>query len=176
MFCFLDCVLLHANCWGYRLKDLTAKPVWDVLMMQGGTAGSRSNPLSADHDANNEAFIVDSGASVHATGDRALFSDDITAALQPEDTLVLRMANGSTLTVQGCGTVRHDNITLHGVLYAPGLDINAVSVSKLGEQGYTVEFTRTTCFIRDASTGDLAGKGHLVDGLYELDFLEALRA
>ena len=160
-----------------RLKDLsTARSAWDVLMMQGGTGGSSSNPVSADHAANNEApFIVDSGASVHAAGNRALFSGDITAVPELEGT-ELRMANGSTLTVEGSGTVRHDNIALHGVLFAPGLDINAVSVSKLGEQGYTVEFTRTTCFIRDVITGDLVGKGHLVEGLYELDFLEAPRA
>jgi hypothetical protein len=143
-------------------------------MMQGSTGGSSSNPVTADQNANNESFILDSGASVHATGNRAVLSD-IKAVLQPEDT-VLCMANGSTLTAQESGTVRHDNITLVGVLYAPGLDINAVSVSKLGEQGYTVEFTRTTCFIRDAITGDLVGKGHLVAGLYELDFLEGPRA
>ncbi|KAG2561954.1 hypothetical protein PVAP13_8KG196804 [Panicum virgatum] len=156
------------------LKDLTARPAREVLMMQGGTGGSSSNPVSADHDANNVKFIVDSGASVHAAGNRGVFSD-ITAVLELEGT-ELRMANGSTLTVEGCGTVRHDNIALHDVMFAPGLDINAASVSKLGEQGYTVEFTRTTCFIRDASTGELVGKGHLVDGLYELDFLEAPRA
>jgi len=148
-----------------------------MLMMQpGGTGGSSSNPVSADHDANNNAaFIVDSGASVHAAGNRALFSDDVTAVHELE-VPELRMANGSTLTVEWRGTVRHDNIALDGVLFAPGLDVNAVSVSKLGEQGCTVEFTRTSCFIRDAGTGELVGKGHLVDGLYELDFLEAPRA
>ncbi|CAN6363711.1 unnamed protein product [Urochloa humidicola] len=141
--------------------------------------GSASNPPSAD-DVADETFIVDSGASVHATGNRALFSH-LAAVLQPQGSTTatrraLYMANGSTLSIQGCGTVRRDNITLHGVLFAPGLAKNIVSVSKLGERGYTVEFTRTRCFIRDASTGDLAGKGRLVDGLFELDFLEAPRA
>ncbi|CAD6255753.1 unnamed protein product [Miscanthus lutarioriparius] len=80
------------------------------------------------------------------------------------------------MDITGRGTVRHHNITLHGVLLVPRLAVNIVSVSKLGELDYTVEFTRTNCFIRGAGTGDLVGEGHLVNGLFELDFLQAPRA
>lgn len=156
----------------------TSDNVGDVFMMQGsGNGGSstntRDNELS-DHDASNDvkkSFIVDSGASVHATGDPTLFSylEDTTTSKR------LCMANGSMVDITGRGTVRHHDITLHGVLFARGLAVNIVSVSKLGELDYTVEFTRTSCFIRDAGTGDLVGKGHLVNGLFELDFLKAPR-
>ncbi|CAD6255750.1 unnamed protein product [Miscanthus lutarioriparius] len=159
----------------YFFKE-TGQHVGDVFMMQGsGNGGSGSNSRdnqSSDHDAVDvKSFIVDSGASVHATGDPNLFShlEDTTTNMR------LCTANGSTMDITGRGTVRHHNITLHGVLLVPRLAVNIVSVSKLGELDYTVEFTRTNCFIRDAGTGDLVGEGHLVNGLFELDFLQAPR-
>jgi hypothetical protein len=150
--------------------------VGDVFMMQGcgngGSSSSSRDNQSSDHDAVDvKTFIVDSGASVHATGDLTLFSylEETTSNKK------LCMANGSIVDVTGRGTVRHQNITLHDVLLAPGLAVNIVSVSKLGELDYTVEFRRTGCFIWDAGTGDLVGEGHLVNGLFELDFLNAPR-
>lgn len=147
-------------------------------MMQGGAGGRSSNPPSAQNGAN-DAFIVDSGATDHATGNGALFTHlnpmPPPAGTSTTSSMVLRVANDSALPVLGRGTVRRENISLHGVLFAPGLAKNIVSVSKLGELGYNVEFTRTSCFIWDARTGDLVGKGRLVDGLFELEFLEAPR-
>ncbi|CAD6255755.1 unnamed protein product [Miscanthus lutarioriparius] len=137
----------------------TGQHVGDVFMMQGsGNGGSGSNSRDnqwSDHDAVDvKSFIVDSGASVHATGDPNLFSylEDTTTNMR------LCTANGSTMDITGRGTVRHHNITLHGVLLVPRLAVNIVSVSKLGELDYTVEFTRTNCFIRDAAQGTLSGK------------------
>jgi len=157
----------------------TGEHVGDVFMQGDGNGGSSTNNSrnnqSSDHAAIDimKPFILDSGASFHATGDLTLFSslEDTTTDMS------LCTANGSMLDIIGQGTVQHDNIALHGVLLVPELDVNIVSVSKLVELDYTVEFTGTGCFIRDASTGDLVGKGrHLDNGLFELDFLNGPRA
>lgn len=41
----------------------------------------------------------------------------------------------------------------------------------LAQLDYCINFTKTGCFVREAATGDLAGKGRLVAGLFQLDFL-----
>ncbi|KAJ1277175.1 hypothetical protein BS78_05G274800 [Paspalum vaginatum] len=149
--------------------------------MMDGMAGGGNPPSAADNNSvATEVFIVDSGASVHATGDRRVFSH-LSVIVQPESSTAatrrsrsrahVRVANGSELPIHGFGTVRRDHITLHGVLFVPGLSKNIVSVPKLTERGYTVEFTHTRCFIRDAY-GATAGQASLVNGLYELDFLQ----
>lgn len=85
----------------------------------GSTTNSRDSQLS-DHDAVHvksfivnsrfkRKFIVNSGASVHATGDLTLFSylEDTTTNTR------LCTANGM-LDITGRGTVQHHNITLYG--------------------------------------------------------------
>lgn len=131
-----------------------------ILMTDEGGGGSRMVCL--------KGFIVDSGASVHATGNRALLS---WYESLHTDRFILG-ASGHRLRVSGSGSVCTDRIILNDVLYVPGLEKNVVSVAKLAELDYGVDFGNTGCFIRDDRTGALVGKGRCVAGLYQLDYLK----
>jgi hypothetical protein len=123
--------------------------------------------------ANNDTvFILDSGAAVHVSGNYALFSS--LTAVAPG--VSVRAASGHTLPIVGCGSIVQHGFKLRGIFYVPGLTRNLVSVSKLTELDYRVEFLGQQCFIRDtrsdAPHGTLVGTGRRVDGIYELDTLE----
>ncbi|XP_044345478.1 uncharacterized protein [Triticum aestivum] len=130
-----------------------------ILMTDEGGGGSRMV----------QGFIVDSGASVHATGNRALLS---WYESLHTDRFILG-ASGHRLRVSGSGSVCTDRIILNDVLYVPGLEKSVVSVAKLAELNYGVDFGKTGCFIRDdRHTRNLVGKGRRVAGLYQLDYLK----
>lgn len=72
------------------------------------------------------------------------------------------------------GAVVTDTIVLPGVWFVPGLAVNLVSVSQLGELDYSIGFGCGECCIRSATGGGtIVGKARLKEGgLYVLDFLK----
>jgi len=117
---------------------------------------------------NDFLFILDSGASVHATPRYYLLKDMV--AVPPGQSV--RAANGKNIPIRGRGRVSLENfITLEDVDYIPGLTANIVSVSKLAELDYEV-IMGAECFVRDNTAGGaLVGRGRCVDGVYVLDYL-----
>lgn len=116
-----------------------------------------------------DRFYVDSGANIHATGNRNLISNLTT---DNAGTLVKTSNMHFPLFSHGCGHVSYENITLPDVHYVPGLGINSVSVSKLNELDYMLMFVPNDgCSIIDTRTNELAGHGRPVSGLFELDYL-----
>ncbi|CAL4985976.1 unnamed protein product [Urochloa decumbens] len=118
---------------------------------------------------NDFRFILDSGAAVHASPRYYLFKELVAVA---EGQSVLA-ANGKDVRVRGRGRVSLENfITLDDVDYIPGLISNIVSVSKLTELDYIVQFTGARCFVRDGRDGGLlVGSGRLIGGVFVLDYL-----
>ncbi|CAO2150165.1 unnamed protein product [Urochloa humidicola] len=118
---------------------------------------------------NDFRFILDSGAAVHASPRYYLFNELVAVA---EGQSVLA-ANGKDVRVRGRGRVSLENfITLDDVDYIPGLISNIVSVSKLTELDYIVQFTGAGCFVRDGRAGGLlVGSGRLIGGVFVLDYL-----
>ncbi|KAF8652313.1 hypothetical protein HU200_062840 [Digitaria exilis] len=114
-------------------------------------------------------FILDSGASVHATP-RYYLLKDLKAVAAGQSVLA---ANGKKLHICGRGCVSLDNITLYDVNYIPGLTANIVSVSKLMKLDYEINFLGTECVIKDTRSGRAeVGKGHLINnGVFVLDYL-----
>jgi len=118
---------------------------------------------------NDFRFILDSGASVHATP-RYYLLKDLVAVAQGQ---TVRAANGKDIPIRGRGRVSLENfIALEDVDYIPGLAANVVSVSKLADLDYEVKFRGAECFVRDNTAGGaLVGRGRRVGGVYVLDYL-----
>ncbi|TPX47302.1 DNA-directed DNA polymerase [Chytriomyces confervae] len=90
---------------------------------------------SADGD-----WILDSGASNHMTGDKAIIRD-----LKPQDDLgKVTVASGDQFEITGVGSIElmgeEGMVTITGVLYVPDLSVNLLSISALSMKGATVNF------------------------------------
>lgn len=115
-------------------------------------------------------FILDSGASVHATPRYYLLQN--LKAVAPGHSV--HAANGKELHIRGRGSVSLDNyITLDDVDYIPGLTANIVSVSKLMKLDYEINFAGAGCVVRDPRNGGAkVGEGRLIsNGVFVLDYL-----
>ncbi|RCV39545.1 hypothetical protein SETIT_8G233100v2 [Setaria italica] len=138
------------------------------IFMTGDAAGATTEPRIADHPVFSTKFILDSGATTHATGNRSLFP----WLFPVQEGGEIIAANGHGLAVRGFGPVVMENFRLNGVLYVPGLSCNVISLSKLIELDYGVAFSRAGCLIKDLRTGEIVGNASLVRGLYHFDRLE----
>jgi hypothetical protein len=60
---------------------------------------------------------------------------------------------------------------INDVLYVPGIKQNLLLVGCISDQGYTVEFVKNICIIRDMKTRCIVGKGHRLGrkGFYKLE-------
>ncbi|SGY18614.1 BQ5605_C014g07413 [Microbotryum silenes-dioicae] len=115
-----------------------------------------------------DAFVVDSGATTHMVADRSLF----TTYRPTAHTKIGGIAGG--ITAIGMGDVPFvantgHPITLRGVLHAPGLHVNLLSVSRLCDTD-RVRLAFTSDSIDITKDGQAIAHGTRVnDGLYLLD-------
>lgn len=102
-------------------------------------------------ESTDDKWVVDSGATAHVSNNKQLF-DSFT---QTKGTV--SMANNHNETVEGRGNINIDlvntkgekaRVTLLDVLYAPNIQGNMLSVSKLTSNGYVVLFNKGLCEIR----------------------------
>jgi hypothetical protein len=107
------------------------------------------------------AFILDSGASHHLTGNRQLF--DRRSSAPVIDTL--SVGNAYRMEIVGRGSISRGRITLPDVLYVPALGVNVVSVSQLASMDYKVEFTRHGFSVRESLGDEVVSRGTRVDGV-----------
>jgi hypothetical protein len=144
-----------------------------IYMVDGGTQG-----INADRPMH-DVFIIDSGAAVHCTGDRSLFSDDYAEAIPKA---YIRGASGKQMPVRGTGSICNDKFQLQDVLYVPDLnqpDIKKtiISVSMLTKLGYSVNFDGTSCSVINNRKRiwtwqhEVVGEAHMEHGHYMLDYL-----
>ncbi|KAF8665885.1 hypothetical protein HU200_053968 [Digitaria exilis] len=115
-------------------------------------------------------FILDSGASVHATP-RYYLLKGLEAVAAGRS---VHAANGKELHIRGRGCVSLDNyITLDDVDYIPGLTANIVSVSKLMKLDYEINFVGAGCAVKDPRAGGAkVGEGRLIsNGVFVLGYL-----
>ena len=110
-----------------------------------------------------DAWIIDSGASNHMTGNGKFLSEGSSAKNQPR----IRLPTGETSAIAHFGTVELKNgITLKKVLHVPAFKHNLLSVQKLTQDGgYTVNFHPQYCVIQESATGSIRAVGKSVDGL-----------
>ena len=116
--------------------------------------------------AGKSAWIVDSGASDHMTGDITNFSK----YLPCHDNSTVRIADGTHSAVVGKGLVTiSQDITLRDVLYVPQLDCNLLSISKLTKDlNCVTKFLPCTCEFQALDSGKKIGNAEECGGLYIL--------
>lgn len=122
----------------------------------------------------NQAWIVDSGATCHMGKDAKMFSN-----LETMDR-PLRITLGDGRCVSSCqrGKVpitmrvngRNIDCTLHDVLLVPELSFNLFSISKSSERGASVKFEGEKCLIFGPKKNQVA-VAKRKEGLYHLDFV-----
>eukprot|EP00253_Pinus_taeda_P016154 PITA_16154 len=101
-----------------------------------------------------------SGASIHMTGNKGLFS-----TLEEKDLQMrIKMGDDGKYCVSGEGTVVFQKehgapLTLTDVKYVPRLKKNLVSVVMLQDKGYDVVFSKGKAFLRHIATGQTKGIG-----------------
>lgn len=120
---------------------------------------------------NKKSWLIDSGASCHATGDLEFFSE-----INETDDKNITIANGLKLKVEGIGSgdlnvLKEDGsyqtIGLENVLYVPELTESLISVKCVTSKGFDVHFEENRCLI----TKDKAFVAFAIaepDRLYEL--------
>lgn len=114
-------------------------------------------------------WIIDSGASSHMCSDRNLFSD-----IQFGSFGDITIASGDKISAKGQGTVtlcvgltdKRLEIILLNVLYVPNLETNLMSVKKITEKGFSVNFSKYGCHLNGGGASHKIGQ--YSNGVYEL--------
>lgn len=88
-----------------------------------------------DHDLSRHRWVLDTGATNHMTGARAVFAEMDTGV-----TGSVRFGDGSVVAIEGRGTIiflckNGEHRTLTGVYYIPRLKTNIISIGQLDESG-----------------------------------------
>lgn len=119
-------------------------------------------------------LILDSGASMHATGNLGLLSE-FTRAPGSSSAAVYHTRDGKDLRIAGVGTIACDKFHLPHVHYVPelGSRFTLASVQLLAGCDYLVMFCGGWCYVKKRNNGSLVGRGrmHDEDGLYHLEYL-----
>lgn len=115
-------------------------------------------------------WIIDSGASIHMCAERESF---VKFNEHHKEEIVI--ANGDIVKTFGIGDVIIQvktsegplNITLENVLYLPNADENLLSVKKIMERGFSIEFNKHGCFVTDGV--ESLKLGRLDGGVWKLN-------
>jgi len=95
-------------------------------------------------------WIIDSGASRHLCGNRNAFATYTNISKVQEITI----ADGTKIKAKGVGTIeivsQESSMTLKDVWHVPDICGNLLSVLRMVDAGYTLEFGQTTCNVRKA--------------------------
>lgn len=118
-----------------------------------------------------DGFILDSGASCHVSCDKSIFID---LDMSHHDKVFV--ANGNEVTSSGRGNIRvvfqNENgestkVTLCDVLFVPSFGGNLISVKKLAQKGFMVNFKAEKCEI-SYPNGKQIAIGDIQNGLYKM--------
>lgn len=103
----------------------------------------------ATRTGNDTHWTMDTGASDHLTVNKDLLN------FYKKETNKIQTANGAEIISPGKGNIQfettNDNGLIKNVLYCPSLTQNLLSAGKLADQGCTVIFNKTNCFVLENS-------------------------
>ncbi|XP_056697415.1 uncharacterized protein [Spinacia oleracea] len=144
---------------GNSSNQLFTSEQWKALAGLFGNSAIPENRLNGKFD--NNAWIIDTGATHHIMGKKSLLFD----TQQVEYPVGLPNGEFVIATLEG-SVCLSDTITLKHVLYAPHFSCNLLSVSQLNDDLQSiVQFDSYMCAIQDP-TKELIGTGVRRDGLY----------
>ena len=108
-------------------------------------------------------WILDTGATVHATGFLGCLFDQFDGVNCP-----ITLPNGSVINSIRRGKVKlSTSLILKNVFFVPSLNCNLISISQLlDEQRCDILFTRNSCFLQDRISRMVIGAGERRGGLY----------
>jgi hypothetical protein len=131
---------------------------------------AHSSKSSHPHQSFDTVWMLDSGATHHVTR-----NPDIISNIQPVIHNPMTDAIGKSHLVKGKGKVfvqlpDGEIKCIDNVLYVPGVHRNLLSIGCIENQGYTLEFVKSTCIIRDLNTRQIFAKAERLSnrGLYQL--------
>ncbi|KAK1360650.1 hypothetical protein POM88_045124 [Heracleum sosnowskyi] len=107
-------------------------------------------------------LVMDSGCSVHMTGNKALLSEyeeKVGPTVSYGDDNI-----GQTL---GYGNIIIGNVIIEKVALVKGLKHNLLSISQITDRGYHVNFYSTHCEVVDKVSGKVALTGYMHGNIYE---------
>ena len=132
-----DQEFIDINCNEFEIDNMMNKPT-EIY------ANSFHSVVNKNHVS---GWIVDSGASLHMTYDKSLFTQ-----LQLRNSGRIKIANGDFIPIKGFGSVRilfrtncdTITLTLANVVYVPDLEVNLLPVNELNKENYSVLFEKST--------------------------------
>jgi len=141
---------------GHMKKDCKKYRAWKEKNEKANAATADRNNKdnlcfnTSNEDDTRKSWYIDSGATSHMTNNREFFDKTFTSV---EDKVTV--ANGKEAKITGIGSGRikcyNENatktITLKNVLYIPSLHSNLLSVKKITEHGFIIEFKNKICNI-----------------------------
>ena len=123
--------------------------------------------LSFSRQNNKDVWYVDSGFSMHMTGDRKKF-----VSLKEKKDGTVSFGNDGSSNVIGSGTVslRSKDDLAKNVLLVENMNHNLLSVGQMCDQGHTMLFNSTKCKIRKGRYGKIvAAASRAPNDIYVLD-------
>jgi GAG-pre-integrase domain len=114
-------------------------------------------------------WIVDSGASHQVTND----INSLSSFLPYDGMVALHIGNGTGMVIHHIGslsfTISNFTFPLQDILYVSTFTTNLLSLSKLLiDNSILIEFTSSSCLIKDRATKTLLLQTKLINGLYTL--------
>jgi hypothetical protein len=132
---------------------------WKILVnMLESQKGNSSERMTGK-----EAWIIDTGASNHMTGNLRSLQE-----LKDIQGCPVGMPDGQKVVATKEGTTTLDGgLKLSNVLYVPQLNCSLISMTQLiDETNCIVQFTNSLCVMQDRTSRMLIGLGERIDGLY----------
>ena len=99
-------------------------------------------------------WIIDSGCSMHMTGDKALLSQFV----EKTGPTITFGDNNKGYTV-GYGRLEIGNVVIDDITLVDGLQHNLLSVSQFNDKGFKVDFNILDCNIYHKKDGNLSLRG-----------------
>jgi gag-polypeptide of LTR copia-type len=117
-----------------------------------------------------KSWFLDSGATTHVTNDLNNLSSSSVYTGRDQ----VHMGNGSGLSIFNIGScyigTTSKPLYLHNLLHVPDITKKLLSISQLTkDNAVIIEFTHSSCFVKDRLTHQTLLHGTMVNSLYQLD-------
>ncbi|KAK1396741.1 hypothetical protein POM88_006604 [Heracleum sosnowskyi] len=120
------------------------------------------NPVRTASGKKKNVLVMDSGCSVHMTGNKALLSE-----YEEKAGPTVSYGDGNIGQTLGYGNIIIGNVIIEKVALVKGLKHNLLSISQITDKGYHVNFYSTHCEVVSKESGHIALTGYMHGNIYE---------